>query len=238
MASIITRSSRILLTPLINYSTKALPIKSIRYTSRNHQPMMLMDLPRVVYPNLFFTIKNFFSRMLINGYFDQTFAIKSFSEGARQALTVVSQLIGNGQFEDLEGFATREVINEVKQNYQKLSSEQKLKIGVDESEIVFTYPYLIGIIMDDKTNSRLVEITMIFHILKDRDSYRDEMMNAPGGAAANWASAVKKMRDNIIVCNYKFLRDMSKNSNDDSWIISGVNHWLPSEYEDQQKSSP
>jgi hypothetical protein len=70
---------------------------------------MLMDLPRIVYPNLFFTIKNFFSRMLINGYFDPTFAIKPFSDGARQALTVVSRLIGNGQIDDLSGFVTQEV---------------------------------------------------------------------------------------------------------------------------------
>ncbi|CAF0811905.1 unnamed protein product [Adineta steineri] len=173
--------------------------------------------------------------MIISGYFDQTFAIKSFSEGARQAITVVSHLISNGQFDDLSGFVTREVINEVKQNYEKLSSEQKQKIAIDESEIVFTYPYLIGIIMDDQTNNRLVEITMIFHILKDRDAYRQEMLNATGNVASNWTSAVKKMRDNIIVCNYKFLRDMSKNAKDDSWTISGLNHWQPSEYEQQQK---
>jgi hypothetical protein len=73
--------------------------------------MMLMDLPRVVYPNLFLTIKNFFSRMLINGYFDSTFTMKSFSDGARQALTVVSRLIGNDQFDDLSGFVTQEVEN-------------------------------------------------------------------------------------------------------------------------------
>ena len=78
---------------------------------------------------------------------------------------------------------------------------------------------------------------MIFHVLKDRDSYREEVLHGEGGAAANWASAVKKMRDNIVVCNYKFLRDMSKNAKDDSWIISGLNHWLPSEYE-QQPSPP
>jgi inner membrane protein involved in colicin E2 resistance len=82
-------------------------------------------------------------------------------------------------------------------------------------------------------DTRLVEITMIFHVLKDRESYREEMLRNTGSAAANWASAVKKMRDNIIVCNYKFLRDMSKNAKDDSWIISGLNHWLPSEYEQQ-----
>ncbi|CAF0900182.1 unnamed protein product [Adineta ricciae] len=237
MASIFARSARSFLTPLMNYSNKRVPFKSVRYTSSNQQPTMLMDLPRVVYPNIFFTIKNFFSRMIITGYFDQTFAIKSFSEGARQALTVVSQLIANDQFDDLQGFVTREAINEVRKNFHKLSSEQKQKIPVEESEIVFSYPYLIGIIMDDKTNTRMVEITMIFHVLRDRELYRQEILNAPGGVASNWTSAMKKMRDNIVVCNYKFLRDMSKNATDDSWIISGLNHWLPSEYEDQQKQS-
>ncbi len=103
------RSSRSFVTCLLNYSPKLLSLNYVRYTSSNHRPMMLMDLPRIVYPNLFFTIKNFFARMLINGYFDSTFAIKPFSDGARQALTVVSRLIGNGQFDDLSGFVTQEV---------------------------------------------------------------------------------------------------------------------------------
>ncbi len=105
------RSSRSFLTCLLNYSPKFLSSTHVRYTSSNHRPLMLMDLPRIVYPNLFFTIKNFFARMLINGYFDSTFAIKPFSDGARQALTVVSRLIGNNQFDDLSGFVTQEVDN-------------------------------------------------------------------------------------------------------------------------------
>jgi hypothetical protein len=72
---------------------------------------MLMDLPRIAYPNLFHFIKSLFSRVIITGYFDSTFAIKPFCDGARQALTVVSHLIGNGQFNDLPGFVTREVQN-------------------------------------------------------------------------------------------------------------------------------
>ncbi len=109
MAFIIRRSSRLFLPTLLNYSPKLISSSYVRYTSSNHRPMVLMDLPRIVYPNLFLTIKNFFSRMIISGYFDSTFAIKPFCDGARQALTVVSQLIGNGQFDDLSGFVTQEV---------------------------------------------------------------------------------------------------------------------------------
>ncbi|CAF2396817.1 unnamed protein product [Rotaria sp. Silwood2] len=227
MAFIISRSSRSFLTSALNYSPKLLSLNHIRYASNNHRPMMLMDLPRIVYPNLFYTIRNFFSRIIINGYFDSTFAIKPFSDGARQALTIVSRLIGNNQFDDLSGLVTQQ------KNYENLTSEQKQKIPVDESEIVFSYPYLIGMIMDEQTNSRLVEITIIFHILKDRNAYHEEMIHAKGDSITNWTAAMKKMRDNIVVCNYKFLRDMSKNAKDDSWIISGLNHWSPSEYEQQ-----
>ncbi|CAF4736112.1 unnamed protein product, partial [Rotaria sp. Silwood1] len=226
-------SSRSFLISTLNYSSKLLSLNHIRYTSTDHRPMMLMDLPRIVYPNFFYTIRNFFSRIIISGYFDSTFAIKPFSDGARQALTVVSRLIGNNQFDDLSGLVTQQAINEIKKNYENLTSEQKQKISVDESEIVFTYPYLIGMIMDEQKNSRLVEITMIFHILKDRNSYQEEMLHAKGDSITNWTATMKKMRDNIVVCNYKFLRDMSKNANDDSWIITGLNHWLPSEYEQQ-----
>ena len=70
---------------------------------------MLMDLPRITYPNVFLMIRNFFSRVIISGYFDSTFTIQSFSDGARQALTVVSHLIANEQFDDLKGLVAREV---------------------------------------------------------------------------------------------------------------------------------
>ena len=65
---------------------------------------------------------------------------------------VVSKLIADGQFDDLAAFVTPEVLEEVKRNYQYLSAEQKQKILVEESEIVFTYPYLIGLIMDDQAS--------------------------------------------------------------------------------------
>lgn len=76
----------------------------------------------------------------------------------------------------------------------------------------------------------MVEITMIFHVLQNPESYRDEMFEGPGSATSNWLSTVKRMRDNIIICNYSFLRDMSKDVHDDSWVITRLNHWIPNEY--------
>jgi hypothetical protein len=72
---------------------------------------------------------------------------------------------------------------------------------------------------------------MIFHVVKDPQSYYDEMMQSTGTPMANWTSTVRTIRDNIIVCNYKFRRDLSPHAHDDSWIITGLNHWLPIEYQ-------
>ena len=71
--------------------------------------MMLMNLPHLIYPNLILFVKNFVSRAVLSNHLDKSFAIQPFYEGARQALTVVSRLIGNGQFDDLSPFVTQEV---------------------------------------------------------------------------------------------------------------------------------
>jgi hypothetical protein len=108
-------------------------IRSIS-SAQHHRPLMLMDLPRIAYPNVFHMIKNFFSRALINGYFDSTFAIKPFCDGARQALTVVSHLIANEQFNDLDGFVTREVekmkTTKVRNYHLRLSMKSKKIINI------------------------------------------------------------------------------------------------------------
>ena len=75
---------------------------------------------------------------------------------------------------------------------------------------------------------------MIFHILKNPELYQEEMVQSTENTLTTWTSTINKIRDNMIVCNYKFLRDMSKNAKDDSWIITGLNHWLPNEYFQQQ----
>ena len=76
----------------------------------------------------------------------------------------------------------------------------------------------------------MIEISMIFHILKDPNAYRQEIMQSSNASVADWLSKLRKMRNEIIVCNYKFLRDTNCNSTDNSWIITGLNHWLPNEY--------
>ena len=62
MISILNRSFR------SSSISKCISLRSIS-SAQHHRPLMLMDLPRIAYPNLFLIIKNFFNRIIINGYF-------------------------------------------------------------------------------------------------------------------------------------------------------------------------
>lgn len=108
-------------------STKCLFTNQFRSISsaQHHRPLMLMDIPHQAYPNAFLMIRNLFSRLIISTYFDSTFAMDSFSNGARQALTVVSQLIANEQFDDLQDFVTREV-ETISKNKDLFSINEKI----------------------------------------------------------------------------------------------------------------
>ena len=70
---------------------------------------------------------------------------------------------------------------------------------------------------------------MVFHVIKDPNAYR-AMLEETGSTISNWTSTARKMRENIMVCNYRFLKNISQNAKDDSWIITGLNHWIPKEY--------
>ena len=80
-----------------------------------------------------------------------------------------------------------------------------------------------------RLDTQLVEIMMVFHVIKDPEVYR-AMLEETGGILSKWTTAAKKMRENIIVCNYRFVRNVSRNAEDDSWLITGLNHWIPREY--------
>ena len=103
MASLLNR------TRWITFRPSGLKLCRVRFSSTHPSPLMLTNLPPVIYPNLFLFMRNLVTRLTITNTLDRSFAIKPFCEGARQALTVVSHLIGQEQFDDLPGFVSKEV---------------------------------------------------------------------------------------------------------------------------------
>ncbi|CAF0832447.1 unnamed protein product [Didymodactylos carnosus] len=177
--------------------------------------MMLMNgIHRTIYPNIFKTIRNFFFRVLISGYFDSTFELKTFTEGAKQAVTVVSHYISQGRFDDLNGLVVKDAINEIRQNFQSLPAAHKQKIPVLFDEIIFSFPYEIGIIIEDKSG---------------KEKHVEQHMNMDLSTLLNFSKTSHSIRDSIVICNYRFVREMTKGVSD-GWTINALNHWLPNEY--------
>lgn len=53
----------------------------------------------------------------------------------------------------------------MKDNYQLLSSGQREQIPVKESEIIFSHPYLIGMMMDEQASKihRWISILIVYY---------------------------------------------------------------------------
>jgi len=187
---------------------------------RNLRYLKLMDFEELIWPSVFKSMKNFFMSIIIRGYFDSQFTVQGFLTGAEQAVGKVSTLISTGQFDALENLVTREATREIQRNYQDLEAEQRQFIRVDPADIFLRFIYEIGIIFDDNTNKRYVEITTVVQGIHGIGVHVDN-----GGEMSDMMSKPNQ----LYICNYRFIREYTKGVEDD-WTINKLNHFLPSEY--------
>jgi len=162
--------------------------------------------------------------LVIKGYFDPEFTFPTFLAGAEQAVVQVSSLISLGQFEKLKGLVTREAINEIERNYRKLGASQKQFIAVNPKDLFIRFVYEVGIIFDEQTNKRFVEITTVIQGCHGLGVAR---------MSSDYAEEMKKSEDQLYTCNYRFLREYTKGVEDD-WTINKLNHFKPMEHVKQR----
>jgi len=181
--------------------------------------LKLMDFNELIWPNPFKSIKNFFMSVLIRGYFDSEFTVAGFLTGAEQAMVHVSGLVGRGKFDGLEDLVTREAVQEIEKNYDQLEVRHREIIPIDPTDLFLRYIYEIGIIFDDSTNKRFVEITTVMQGIQGMGLHVQRGGNP---------SDMKKNPDQLYICNYRFVREYKKGVQSD-WTINKLNHFLPSE---------
>jgi len=72
-----------------------------------------MNHPKeIVWPSVFKTISGFMqSALIIRPYFDNTFNMTDFSQGAKQALLVISSHLARGETEGLTDLVERTALN-------------------------------------------------------------------------------------------------------------------------------
>lgn len=80
---------------------------------------------------------------------------------------------------------------------------------------------------NNKPQKRFVEITMVYHVLRGLDA-----MKAKGEDLPLNVGMLPQYRDNISICNYRFIKEFTK-GNESDWTINLLNHFKPSDYIDQ-----
>jgi len=190
-------------------------------SKNNKKPLKLMDFKEIIWPHPLKSLRNFWFSLLIRGYYDNSYNPETFLKGAEQAITTVSNLMSEGRFDDLESLLSRDAIREIRKNYNELSTKQRQFIKVDASDIFFRFIYEIGMIFDDNSNQRFVEITAVFQGIHgmNRMQHQDSQ---------DFAEQMRKSEDQVYVCNYRFIREFTKGV-EDSWTINKLNHFSPKE---------
>ena len=197
-------------------------VKKNYNTGYKYQPLMLMDFPRIMFPKTIKLLKNIFFNFFIKTYYDQSYSPLEFLEGSKEAVQNVSNLISNGNFEDLEnqGLVEREPIQEIKRNYDRLSCVQRNMISINKIDIIANFIYEVGIIFYDHSKRQFVEITTILH---GKRGYEGDLPDFQ--QTLKMINEQSWYDENYFVCNYSFIRELTKGVEAD-WTITKLNHFL------------
>ncbi|XP_015915401.1 m-AAA protease-interacting protein 1, mitochondrial [Parasteatoda tepidariorum] len=185
------------------------------------KPTTLMNFVPIMRPQFFLTIKNWiFTKFIIQPYLDGDFTLKDFTNGAKQALSIASSFLSQGDFQSLQGLVADDAISEIKKNFCSLNVKERQDLLVKITDILFAFPFQIGIIFDDDNQKRFAEITVVYHCLNDF-----EEMKAQGKMFD------EKSKEDIKICNYRFIREYTKGVKSD-WTINRLGHFKLSHFED------
>lgn len=181
---------------------------------RKKKPSTLMDFNPVLKPEVMLTIKNWIlTKFIIQPYLDCDFTMKDFTVGSKQALSLVSSILSQGDFQSLKGLVADDAIQEIRNNFASLNVKERQDLFIKMTDILFAFPYQIGIFFDDNNQKRFAEITVVYHCMNDFEEAR-----AQGKVLTETA------REDLKICNYRFIREYTKGVQSD-WTINRLGHF-------------
>ncbi|XP_014243705.1 m-AAA protease-interacting protein 1, mitochondrial [Cimex lectularius] len=212
--------------PILKKQNETDPSRGYSTTQRRDGCPQVMDFPVYIWPNIFKTFKNvILTNLIISKYFDTEFNMKDFTVASKQAVEKVSHHLSMNELRHLVGLVTPDVIAEIKICLTNFSSKAESALAIKKDDIVFSFPYEVGIILpddnDEEPQKRIVEITMVYHVLTGFN----ELNNAAHSELKPWLPN-QELTERLHVLNYRFRRDFTKGVEPD-WIINGLNHFRP-----------
>lgn len=187
---------------------------------KKSKPTALMKFDPVLKPEILLTIKNWIlTKLIIQPYLDNDFTIKDFTGGAKQALALVSSSLSQGDFQSMKGLVSDEAITEIKSNFAALNVKERQDLLIKITDILFAFPYQIGIIFDDTNQKRFAEVTVVYHSMNDFEELRTQ-----------GKVLTENAREDLKICNYRFIREYTKGVQSD-WVINRLGHFKVCHFE-------
>jgi len=199
--------------------------------NEKERKLQLMDIPAIIWPQPLKGLRNIGYSLLIKGFYDNEYQPQSFLNTAEQAIIEVSKIISKGDFNNLEGLLTNQAIREIHQNYNELSDDQKTLIALKSEDIFYRFIAEVGMIFNDETNQRFVEVMVVLHGCQDYQKWKPPSLGLMASQGA-FASPDEKQeleknaedfKKRNYVCNYRFRREYTKGV-EDQWTINQANH--------------
>ncbi|XP_014230529.1 uncharacterized protein LOC106654908 [Trichogramma pretiosum] len=194
-------------------------------SQKNHVLLpALTDDQKLVWPAFFKTWKSFFtSNFVITPQLDKDFNIQDFSEGAKQALSVVTKALASEDYDSISDLVSGDCLQKLRQKISSLTPQQRFLIAVEKEDIYITFPYDIEVISGRDHNGqeyKFGEVMFIFHSLRGLNRMRLENREPP----LNMGMLPEYQRL-MFVSNCKFVKNFLKE--DSIWTIKSLNHFMP-----------
>ncbi|XP_065606441.1 m-AAA protease-interacting protein 1, mitochondrial [Cyrtonyx montezumae] len=162
-----------------------------------------------------------FYYLLIRLYFDPEFSIEEFTRGAKQAFSVVSQLLSQRKLDLLEGLVSAEVLQMLKEKISSLSENHRDALAADMDAIMYTTEGDVRIYYDDD-GRKFVSILMRFWYLNGAN-LPEEVPGETKVFQIVFGDESTKEKRHLLIANYEFQREFTEGAKPD-WTITRIEH--------------
>ncbi|XP_031640946.1 uncharacterized protein LOC116352465 [Contarinia nasturtii] len=191
-------------------------------------------------PSPYLMVKNRLAIFLLRYFHDRTFDIKEFLNGAKQAITVVSNLLAAANFKAMHDMVDDDTVEKMRRIVGTLSVKQRQSLSINSKEIAWIFPHNIQFITqqddddddddDDETTRVFVEIMVVVHSVANHEACNIEFSDIFKGPSSDLLSHFQKFYS---IANYRFIKEITKGVEDD-WTINYICHAKPMQYELQK----
>lgn len=208
----------------INRTPVAPVLSTVRlFSSRRdgHSDRQTKKVVVVGVPNPFVWFRTRIYYFLIRSYFDKEFNIEDFTDGAKQAFSLVSRLLSQCQFEALEGLVAKDLIGKLEEKCTLLSPSHREALSAEPDEIMYTTPSDVGIYYDD-SGRKFVSILMRFWYLTSAELPDESLDGARVFQVALGGERISEQK-RLLTANYEFQREFTQGVPPD-WTITRIEH--------------